>query len=223
MQQAVTGTTPDCAPVSGGIEGGKSHDFTRRALFGVAGAATLAIVPGATMAAPRRTADHSKWKRALAAYRAALAADDRHTADVYYPTDDEINRRAPRPSLIYFEPMAAGRTCEREVWIPDFDRLCEDEDVGNLVRPIRAAWDEHQQKLAAAFRDLRWDEVQAEADRLTQALQDAEDRLFAVRAPTIAAVLFKLDLLWGGDIHRQREDLEQHIMADLAALAGALQ
>lgn len=223
MQQAVTGTTPEYAPVSGGNEPGNSSDFTRRALFGAAGAIALAAAPVAALAAPTASANPSEWKRAFNAHRAADTAYDHFLDNVYLAADEELVRRAgPLPSLRFRVPRARGHFDEYEANPAEFDWLCADEEYGPLVRPVRDAWEARLAKREAAERDLGIAGLEEESERLGRRSWTAFVQLIETPAPDAEAVRHKLDLIWDrgfGD----REDFQRLILTDLAALSGVAQ
>ncbi|WP_203309621.1 hypothetical protein [Sphingomonas beigongshangi] len=206
-----------------------SANTTRRALLRLGtgalayGAGAAAVAGGFAIAGEAKGAETERpgraaWDRALAAYRAAVAASDRHYADVEKPANEKLQRRAPFAGCFFEVTDQTGRTV-RHRWSPNDPDAYETMPPGSVhaakAREVKAAWQAHQR----AASTLGMDAIRKRSNELYEAIGPAEDALFQTQAPDLDAVLVKLDRLWSERDYNIPE-YSDHVMADVRRLAG---
>lgn len=138
---------------------------------------------------------HAVWDGALAEYQAAKDALSQHNSTIYDPLYKELERISPRPSLRFEIEALNGQVARYHVDPRDLN-----------------AWDDHwspvYRRKAAEVRDawltyrsncerLGTDAAGEESDRLCDAQCAIEGTLIQMPAPDQAALLWKLERLFG--------------------------
>lgn len=187
-----------------------STDTTRRALFGAAGLAAVALtVPaiaaaGALARAAPLSGDRAAWDAGLAAVAVAKADDDAYNI-VYDRAYSAFRADAPHVDSL---PLASlpGHSLGALVGTGDLDALerahlhwiAEDKrqpaiDAFAAFRDFRRLRDDadHRHNLTA---------IETEWDRLGEAYNNARWALFAIPSPDLNALLWKVEQLFGESV-----------------------
>lgn len=197
---------PSCAPFIPAT----SARLSRRSMLGGLAAGTATVIAAAppvwggsieertsamnmlsiVNASPADTND--VWECALARFRAAKAMSEHFDEAEFKPAYDEIQKRAPRPSLDYTVkwdgPNGSVNSQTFLAFPAKLDELCEQEFYGEFVKPVRDAWRHYVREEASAQRDVGWAEIEQRDTELTANLDQAEDEL--MRSPSPDAETF---------------------------------
>lgn len=143
------------------------------------------------------TKSEIEWVMALAARDAAKAAYDLHYETVYRPFADEFERVYPRPCQ-HFEVTAQNGQTAR-YFVPANDLHLWDSHISPIFREksavVRDAWLIY---LAAKY-ETGYDAINDECDRLCDAQCKCESNLIVMPAPHAAALMWKLEHLFGSE------------------------
>lgn len=164
-------------------------------------------------------ADRAAWNAALTHFHAAQKASDEYDAAIYDPAYEEIKRRAPRPSLTMTVRWDGGRSQEYDLLPSQLDETCQDEYYGEFALPVRAAWRKYEADLAAAERDLNWEELDRRHHALLDATIEARNVVIETPAPDAQAFAAKLVLALDEELHHP--DLIWTIYDEAERFAGA--
>lgn len=137
------------------------------------------------------------WHALLGERDAAKQAHDAFHRSVWLPLAEELDRNAPRPDLCFEIEAKSGRVARYS--IPANDLHQWDDHWSPLYRQraqaVREAWLAYR-----AYRErIGLDQAGAEADRLSEIQCDIETQLISTPAPDHAALLWKLDHLFGAE------------------------
>lgn len=133
------------------------------------------------------------WEKAQERHERAIAASDKHDAEVYTPAYRELERRAPRPDLTLRVPLTDGTT-HTEHLIPSFlDSYCEESRFGALAMPLRDAWNVYLANKKQADQELGWSAIQKRQNILDDRIGHARQALLKMPAPDLAALRWKLE------------------------------
>lgn len=182
----------------------------------------LAVVPAVAVALPARGAVDS-WTLALRDYRAAEAAYHGHLANVWNPLLEKIEKRCgPPPSLSVTIERPNGRPDtfvyrpgKPDAWM--WHPTVAGRAAGEKLTAEWAAWEDRSDRIRAQF---NFDAVDNEDKRLYARVEEARDRLMLMPAPDAAAVLMKLELMWGDPLYERSDEDERLITRDLQYLAA---
>jgi hypothetical protein len=139
--------------------------------------------------------EHAVWDGALAEYQAAKDALARHNSTIYDPLYKELKCISPRPSLHFEIEALNGQVARYHVdsrdlnawddhWSPVYRRKAAE---------VRAAWLTYRSNCER----LGTDAAGEESDRLCDAQCAIESTLIQMPAPDQAALLWKLEQLFG--------------------------
>lgn len=153
------------------------------------------------VAAPRDS--HTDWYETLAA-RDSSVRDLKHYNDtVLWPLDEELERTSPRPDLCFVIEAMNGQVARYPVPANDLHRW--DNHWSPLVRrkakEVRESWLDYR----AVCDRLGWDAACAESDRRCTVQCDFERELVIKPAPDLAALLWKLEYLFGAEARKDDE------------------
>jgi len=151
-------------------------------------------------------ADHaarSLWDKTLAERDAAKQALEHHNATVYDPLHEELDRISPRPDLHFEIEALSGQVARYQVdatnlhgwddhWSPVYRRKAAE------VREAWLTYRSHSERLGA-------DAAGKESDRLCDAQCEIESTLIQMPAPDRAALLWKLEHLFGPETRGENE------------------
>ena len=145
----------------------------------------------------------SDWYEMLAT-RDSSARDLKHYNDtVLLPLEDELERTSPRPDLCFVIEAMSGQVARYPVPANDLHRW--DNHWSPLVRrkakEVREAWLAYR----AVCDRLGWDAACAESERLCSIQCGFEHELVIKPAPDLAALLWKLEHLFGAEAREDHE------------------
>ena len=163
-------------------------------------------------------ADRAAWNAALARFHDAQKESDEYDEAVYDPAYDEIERRAPRPSLTMTVRWDGGRSQEYDLLPNQLDETCQEEYYGEFALPVRAAWRKYEADLATAERDLNWQELDRRHHEILDATIEARNVVIETPAPDAQAFAAKLVLALDEELHHS--DLIWTIYDEAIRLAG---
>lgn len=136
-----------------------------------------------------------RWTELLTERDAAKSAYDVHHETISTPLYDELDRLSPRPEL-HFEIEALDGRVARYTMSPN-DLHAWDDYWSPVVKrnaaEVRSAWLAYR----ATYDELGIQAVDDESERLCDIQCDLENRLLEIPAPDTAALLWKLDYLFG--------------------------
>lgn len=179
-----------------------------------AGAATAAAMP--VLAEP----DTSKWKEAVARYRAAERQSDRYVKEVYNPAVGECwHRTGPLPDIVFYHPTPSGVRSRYHFDLSNRDKWtrCAVPEVRAWAISTRAAYEKFDRASEQAKIELGMDAVEAEDDRLYGIACRLQNDVLKTPVPDVAALMEKLEICWTEE--RDGEVLREHIFRDVAFLA----
>ncbi|NIJ07610.1 hypothetical protein FHS31_001206 [Sphingomonas vulcanisoli] len=169
----------------------------RRSFLGALAFAPVAASPIIAFAAKAESVrvDRTVWDRAFATMEAAKQASDEFDNNVLAPVDAELERIAPRPELSFDHTAKSGQVARYEMWVTDLHRWDNHSvpEIRESAARVRGAWNKHVE----AQRRLGWEPICDESERLCEIRCDHESDLIAIPAPDHAALLWKLEHLYG--------------------------
>jgi hypothetical protein len=148
-----------------------------------------------TILSPDAIMPRQVWDELVARRDAAKQALERFNTTVLNPLDEELDRLAPHPDLHFTVEAANGQTARYFLPADELDRF--DNHWSPLVQrkaaQLRGAWLSY-----LTVRDrLGWDAACEESERLCSVQCDLEHELVVMPAPDQAALLWKLEHLFG--------------------------
>lgn len=171
----------------------QEHNLSRRtALAAIAGGTAIAAVPLA--AANLAPIGAARWDAALAAFR-EVERQHKVLWDRWEAACDAAADCTPERVARYFDDYRLGIGMSRndvEYWLRLYNTGRTDRriDVGSTADEFMT----YQQKFLDAHERYQTDRLYNEAQAQNPAYQEARDALMAVPAPTIAALLVKIEI-----------------------------
>jgi hypothetical protein len=146
-------------------------------------------------------ASFARWDRTMTVFDAASTKYDHFYATVWTPVSDELERMAPRPSLLFEIEARDGQIAQH--FVPATNLHYWDDHISREFRTkaaeIREAWLGH----LAAQKELNYDEISDELDRLCEALCASENELLTLPSPDQNALMWKLERLFGPEVRKE--------------------
>lgn len=172
-----------------------SAALSRRAAIGVFATMPIAV---AIASASAHAAHPSKWKEALARWRAADALWDSFLDNIYNPAIEELDRRAlaPPPSFMVTAKTGATQIYFHDREVPDAWTANLSHAISGPAQQLRDRWSQYQRDYDSARNALRIDELSAEEDRLAANATKARYELLATPVSDAAELLQKMEIAW---------------------------
>lgn len=168
---------------------------------------------------PSLAGSPSKWKEALARYRAGHAEWDRFLQEVYNPAVDELERRAPRPPYSFTVTARNAKVLEfmHDRNDPDQWKYCVSPSIKAKGEALAEAWRKWQIDQDAIRQEIGFSAIVEEDSRRSKKIDALRDELIATRVGSPAEMLEKLEIVWGD--YDDPEPHKEELFRDFRALA----
>jgi hypothetical protein len=192
-------------------------------------AVTAMAVPAAASVLPAAaitlTNERAAWDAAFAVWQEAERVDAAYDASFYHPASEQVDRIAPRPDMAFTITATNGHSATYR-WLPSQPDAYEDcfPQMRNAAAAIRRAWKAH----CSARERYGMDDIETRSEELGEIAYDAKWKVFHTPAPDVAALLWKLEHLFGEDERDEGSGLAwdasllDELLADARRLAGGL-
>lgn len=164
--------------------------------------------------------DPSEWKEVVARYRAA-ERENNEFIGVYDLAIEERRRRCgPTPPKKFKVIATSGKEVEYDIeyYTPEEWGAAFPLSVRRAAVELNQRWIKWRENFAAAEADLHLKELDDKLECLGDAAYAAQDKVLETRAPSLAALLEKLEICW--EEERDGDVLREHIFRDVAHLAA---
>ncbi len=144
------------------------------------------------------------WDRAMAVAMSAIAERDRYDVEVLAPIKATLKTMAPKAHLSFEVMASSGQVAYFH--LPSNDLHAYDDHMCLSVRAAAAKCREAWQVRRSAEERMNWDECCDEYDRLIERAEELEFELVKMPAPSVAALRWKFDQLFGPGARKEGED-----------------
>ena len=142
----------------------------------------------------------ARWDTAMAAFEIATKAYDDFRADVWLPVSDELERISPRPNLCFEIETSNGGV--RKHFLPANDLHCWDNHYSPVFQQHGAAIREAWLAYLAAQKELNYDHISKQIDKLCDFTCACESELITLPSPDQNALMWKLERLFGPEVRK---------------------